>query len=138
MTIHRYEKRECPVCSAKNRVLVWDTTNAQVNPEAKAALLNGETNLYICRACGKCFLMDKPLLYHDMEIGYMAWHFHFSLVQSGKILEWIDPGGQARGIEDCPECDYAASIHYVFDMDELVRYIRFRDVLGDGTRRSQG
>ena len=27
------------------------------------------------------------------------------------------------------ECDYAASTHYVFDMDELVRYVMFRDVL---------
>jgi len=81
--------------------------------------------------------MDKPLLYHDMEIGYMAWYFPFSLVRSGKILEWIDPGGQARGIEDCSECDYAVSTHYVFDMDELVRYIKFRDVPAEELRRTQ-
>jgi len=36
------------------------------------------------------------------------------------------------------DCDYAASTHYVFDVDELVRYIKFRDVLGDGRRRTQG
>jgi len=94
MTIHRYEKMECPVCSAKNRVLVWDTINAQVNPEAKASLLNGETNLFICRACGKCFLMDKPLLYHDMEIGYMACYSFCASVRDGKILDWVDPDCQ--------------------------------------------
>jgi len=27
------------------------------------------------------------------------------------------------------ECDYAASTHYVFNMDELVRCIKFRDIL---------
>ena len=64
----------------------------------------------------------------------MAWYFPFLLVQSGKILDWIDPSGQTRGIEHYPECDYAASIHYVFDMDELVRYTKFRDVLA-GRRR---
>jgi hypothetical protein len=42
-----------------------------------------------------------------------------------------------RGL-DYPECDYAASIHLVFDMDELVRYVRFRDVLAEEMKRSQG
>jgi|GEM_PF-3649923 len=50
----------------------------------------------------------------------------------------IDPGGQMESIEVCPECDYAASIDYVFDMDELVRYIKFRDVLAEDMRRTPG
>ena len=82
--------------------------------------------------------MDRPLLYHDMEIGYMAWYFPFLLVQSGKILDRIDPGGQPMGIEQYPECNYASSIHYVFDMDELVRYVKFRDVLAEAVSRAQG
>ncbi len=138
MTIHRYTDIDCPDCGAKDEALLRDTINAQVSPEAKAALLNGETNLFVCRKCRKAFIMDRPLLYHDMEIGYMAWYFPFSLVQSGKILDWIDPGGQARGIGDCPGCDYASSIHYVFNMDELVRYIKFRDALAEKTRSTQG
>ncbi len=36
------------------------------------------------------------------------------------------------------QCAYAASTHHVFHMDELVRYIRFRDVLAEEMRRSQG
>ena len=129
MTLHRYKEIQCPDCSAKDEVLVWDTINAQVNPEAKAALLNGKTNLFVCPRCRRAFFLDRPLLYHDMQIGYMAWYFPFSLVQSGKILDWIDPVGQAKGLERNPECDYAASIHYIFDMDELVRYVVFRDAL---------
>jgi len=49
-----------------------------------------------------------------------------------------NPGGQIKGIELYPECDYAASIHYVFDMDEIVRYIRFREVLAEKGRCTQG
>ena len=69
-----------------------------------------------------------------MKIGYMAWYFPFSLVQSCKILDWIDPSGQLREIDHYPGCRYAASTHYVFDMEELVRYIVFRDVLVRGSR----
>ena len=49
-----------------------------------------------------------------------------------------DPGGQIKGIELYPECEYATAVHYVFDMDELVRYVRFRDVLAEEMRRRQG
>ena len=138
MTMHRYEEVDCPVCGAKAEGLAWDTINAQVSPEAKAALLKGETNLFTCSKCRKAFFLDRPLLYHDMQIGYMAWYFPFSLVQSGRILDWLDPGGQPKGIEHYPECDYAASTHYVFDMDELVRYVMFRDVLAAHTSGESG
>ena len=40
-----------------------------------------------------------------------------------------DPDGQIRGIELYPECEYATAVHYVFDMDGLVRYVRFRGFL---------
>ena len=50
----------------------------------------------------------------------------------------IDPSGQVRGIELYPECEYATDVHDVFDIDELVRYIKFRDVLAEELRRSQG
>jgi len=138
MTLHRYREIQCPECSAKDEVLVWDTINAQVNPEAKAALLNGKINMFTCPQCKKAFSLDRPLLYHDMQIGYMAWYFPFALVQSGKILNWIDPSGQLRGIENYPGCDYAPSTHYVFDMDELARYVKFPDVLAQEARRAEG
>ena len=136
MTVHKYKEIQCPDCSAKYEALIWDTINAQVSPEAKTALLNGKTNMFTCPQCKKAFLLDRPLLYHDMQIGYMAWYFPFAFVQSGKILDRIDPDGQAKGLEHNPECEYAASIHYIFDMDELVRYVRFRDVLAEEVRRA--
>ena len=49
----------------------------------------------------------------------------------GTILNSVKPDGQIKGIELYPQCEYATAVHYVFDMDELVRYIRFRDVLAE-------
>jgi ssDNA-binding Zn-finger/Zn-ribbon topoisomerase 1 len=138
MTIYRYEEIVCPDCGATNEVMVWSTINAQVSPEARKALLNGEINIVACCQCKNRILLGRPLLYHDMQIGYMAWYFPLSSVQDGTIFNSIDPSAQVRGIENYPECDYAASIHLVFDMDELVRYVRFRDVLAEEMKRSQG
>ena len=59
----------------------------------------------------------------------MAWYFPCASVGDGTILNRVKPDGQIKGIELYPECEYATAVHYVFDMDELVRYVRFRDVL---------
>ncbi len=72
MTMHEYEEINCPNCGTGNEVLVWSTINAQVSPQDKAALLNASINLSTCRQCKTEVLIDRPLLYHDMEIRYMA------------------------------------------------------------------
>jgi len=43
--------------------------------------------------------------------------------------------GRQEGSGATPGCDYAAGIQYVFSMDELVRYAKFRDVLAEEMRR---
>ena len=136
MTLHMYQEIDCPHCGAKDEVLVWSTINAQVSPEDKAALLNANINMLMCNQCKIKTFLDRPLLYHDMEIGYMAWYFPFASVRDGTILNSVDPDGHIKGIELYPECEYATAVHYVFDMDELVRYVRFRDVLAQEMRRA--
>ena len=59
-------------------------------------------------------------------------------VCDGTILNSVDPDGQIKDIALYPECEYATAVHYVFDMDELVRYVRFRDVMVGEMRRAQG
>ena len=66
----------------------------------------------------------------------MAWYFPFRSVHDGTIFNRVRPDGQIEGIELYPECKYATAVHYVFDMDELVRYVKFRDVLAEEQRRA--
>jgi hypothetical protein len=138
MTIKRHIEKNCPSCGASNRVLVWDSINAQVSPEAKVALLCGEINVFACQLCKKTFNVEKSLLYHDMENKFMVWYVPFAWVQSGEIFNAITPDGQINASEYFPGVDYAGSIHYVFDIDELVRYIKFRDIFAEKAGHTPG
>ena len=134
MTIKRYEEIDCPNCGASNNILIWDSINAQLNPEAKTALLCGEINVFACERCGNTARIEKGLLYHDMESKFMVWYFPFEWVQNGDIFDSVTPDGQPKGLE-CFSGGYSGSIQYVFDMNELVRYIKFRDVLAEKLRQ---
>jgi hypothetical protein len=138
MTIKKDIAVDCPNCGTSNLVLVWDTINAQVSPEAKTGLLRGEINVFRCRLCEEMITVKKPLLYNDMENKFMVWYFPFAWVENGKIFDAVTPDGQTKGTEYFPEMDLSGRIHHVFDMDELVRYIRFRDVLAEEVRHAAG
>lgn len=114
-------EEDCQNCGANNRILVWDSINAQVNPEAKTALLCGEINVFACQRCEKTFNIEKSLLYHDMENKFMVWYFPFAWVHDGEIFNTITPDGQIKGMQYFPGVVYAGSIHYVFDINELVK-----------------
>jgi hypothetical protein len=139
MTIKRDIEIDCPNCGTSNLALVWKTINRQVSPEAKIGLLRGEINVFRCRLCEEKITIGASLLYNDMENKFMVWYFPFADVMNGEIFNVITPGGQLKGVEYLPDDpDYARSVHYVFDMDELVRYIKFRDVLAEGMRHAAG
>jgi hypothetical protein len=55
----------CPACGADFAASVWLILDAQEEPEAVAALLNGELNLVACPACGQRGPAGAPLLFHD-------------------------------------------------------------------------
>jgi hypothetical protein len=139
MTIKREIEIDCPNCGVSNLILVWKTINAQVSPEAKTALLRGEINVFRCQLCERTFNVEASLLYNDMENRFMVWYFPFAQVMNGEIFNAITQDGQIKGVEYSPDDpDYACSIHYVFDMNELVRYIKFRDVLAEKMGRTPG
>jgi len=128
----------CPNCGASNRVLVWDTINAQLGEEAKSALLCGETNVFCCQRCQRTFNVETSLLYNDVENKFMLYYFPFALVRNGKIFDAITPGGPVKSRRYFPEAGYAGSIQYVFEMDGLVRYIQSRDALAEKMRHAPG
>lgn len=137
MTIKMEIEIDCSNCGTSNLTLVWKTINAQLSPEAKTALLRGEINVFRCHLCEEKSAIGASLLYNDMENKFMVWYFPFADVMNGEIFNSITPDGQLKGVEYFPDDpDYVHSIHYVFDMDELVRYIKFRDVLAEKMRRT--
>jgi hypothetical protein len=138
MTLKREIEVDCPNCGASNLIVVWKTINVQISPEGKAALLRGQINVFRCGVCDETLNVDASLVYNDMENKFMVWYFPFADVMNGGIFDAITPDGLVRGWEyDADDPDYVRNIHYVFDMGELVRYVRFRDVLAGELRRAR-
>ena len=55
----------CPECSERQTVIVWNSLNVSLNPEANQDLLNNRLNLLHCKKCGVESPLDISLLYHN-------------------------------------------------------------------------
>ncbi|QIB68981.1 hypothetical protein Ami103574_06435 [Aminipila butyrica] len=57
---------ECPECGHKQDFVRWQSILADIDPQLKEQVLNGELFVFHCNSCGKKFPITYPCLYHDM------------------------------------------------------------------------
>ncbi len=125
----------CPNCSQEQSVIVWESLNVTLNPEAKRDLLENRINTLVCSECGLESQLAAELLYHDMEKGFCALYFPFEAVDKGALFTKFNRHGDlvgcSGGFSDDREkpYDYMKDIHVVFNITELIRYVVFRDKL---------
>ena len=138
MSLERPVALDCPECGHGQTVIVWDSLNADVSPEARAELLEGRINVFLCTACGQRIMLSVPLLYHDMTRKFVVQFYPFEAVNDGAFLDRFDDEGRATTVlKACgvlaldPQglMGYMARPHLVFRMSELLRYVRFRERL---------
>jgi hypothetical protein len=125
-------KTKCPLCGNKVRVILYDTINATLSPKKREELLQGKINVVECPICKKTFKVSKPLLYHDMERNFMIWYYPFTCIKHRKFFDEFSADGHLddnAGLAKDEMPEYAKNVHYVFSMDEMVRYILFREKL---------
>ncbi len=132
MSIMRILEVECPRCGNKENVDLWDSINVQINPEAKEALLEGKLHQFHCSICDHKAGIEKKFLYHDMGKEFCVYFFPFPSTESDDFYDEFTADAQMdmsrTGVED-DSPDYFRNAHVVFSMDELVRYVIFRDNL---------
>jgi uncharacterized protein with PIN domain len=75
MSDYTNEIIKCPNCGNSIEGTLWNSINAQINPEARNALLHNRIHLFDCKVCKKKFRIDKSILYHDMARGFFVWYF---------------------------------------------------------------
>lgn len=65
------EQVKCPRCHNNTPMTIWNSINADLNPELKEKLLNRELYHWKCEICG--LELDVPFgtLYHDMKHKFM-------------------------------------------------------------------
>ena len=129
---------ECPECHNVQEVTVWDSLNSKLDPQAKEELIKGNINFFCCQKCGAEALIPVKLLYHDMERRFCVQYFPPERLDDESFFENFTKDGQLSSpYGDMPRLaamiekvsPYFESLHVVFSMEELIRYIVFRDKL---------
>ena len=140
MSSQREEEVDCPSCDHTQTVPVWDSVNVTIAPELKQRLFDGEINFFKCESCQYEAFISYPLLYHDMEQQFCVQFYPEEALDDEEFYDEFDINGKKKQDEFLEKFDksgqYILEAHIVFDLDELLKYVIFRDNLfkkyGDG------
>ena len=133
--MHQQETLQCPECGHEQETTIWTSLNVTLDPGARQQLFDGEINIFKCSQCDATALIDIPFHYHDMQREYYVQYVPFALLEDDDVFKDFGSDGfptmdalEGKGI---PADSYWHTIHVVFDMGELVRYVIFRDRLAE-------
>ena len=100
----------CPACKKPYNIQIWDSVNAQLNPEKKEEILSNTFYKTICPHCNEETDCVYDFLYHDMNKKYMI-----SMLQDypQDMLKEITKSGY--------------SLRKVDDINQLIEKIRIFD-----------
>jgi hypothetical protein len=121
-------KLSCPKCKNTQEVVVWESLNVSLDPELRNKLVCGEINIFRCESCNSKVLINSPLLYHDMKREYCVQYFPPKKIEDFEFYDGFTIDGKLSGL---PTDNYLVAPHIVFDFNEMIRYIQFRDKLFD-------
>jgi len=147
MSSHREELIACPKCGKEQTVTIWESIDADPDPEARAALFEAQVNRFDCPACDFDALVPLPLLYHDRKRQFVVQFFPFGWLDEPEFVSRFTADGRDRQVAEMFERAFKAKKlppgaepaepHVVFEMTELVRYVLFRERVFDA-RDAQG
>jgi predicted RNA-binding Zn-ribbon protein involved in translation (DUF1610 family) len=125
----------CPKCKEVSKVTIHKSINATAAPEARQALLDGKVNSFACPQCGQKGYLLISLFYHDMDRKFIVQYHPFPAVRNDDFLKEFDPVGHPKldsaklAQEIDKKLSYFRDMHVVFDLQEMCRYIIFRERL---------
>lgn len=67
MSQEHTETIKCPKCGAEGNFTIWESINADLNPELKEKILNEELFVWTCPGCGAQIFIPAGTVYHDMK-----------------------------------------------------------------------
>lgn len=134
MSIKNTHSVTCPNCNNSQETTIYSSVNISLDKEIKSKLYNGEINLFKCNECSHESYIPVPFLYHDMDRKFAAHYFPKTSMKDTNFLSKFDLNGKLKTDDlnvDFKIPEYMHNIHIVFDMNELLSYIIFREILFD-------
>lgn len=130
------EQINCPVCDALQGVMTWSAIDGATDPEARSQLFAGEINAFSCRACGYSGQILAPLLYSDSQRQFCVQYYPEEYLEDDEFLDSMSRPNAGSEIIALPaairaQSEYLVHPHIVFDLDEMLRFIAFRESIWD-------
>jgi hypothetical protein len=120
---------KCPQCGMDQQITMYRSINVTADPELKRALFEGHVNTFDCQACRAHVWMGRDsLLYHDMKKAIAVWYWPPTSLEDKDFLQQFKSDGKLKS----PGIKLKSAlkdVHIVFDWDEMLRYIVFRERL---------
>ncbi len=122
---------QCPKCGHQQETMIWKSVNVTHEPELKNKLFAAEINALDCSQCKNRTFVNTPLMYNDMRLKFCVQFYPADFVNDPNLMRQFRKDG-TLDFDDMQEltahsCEYLAKPHVVFSMNEMVRYIYFRD-----------
>jgi hypothetical protein len=96
---------QCPQCKGQQDEVLYDSIDVGKEPELRKQLIENRLNGVTCSSCGFKFRVDKNLLYHDSQAGWMIYwnpsdpeHPQEAVLQFNQVLRDLEsaaPSGQS-------------------------------------------
>jgi hypothetical protein len=131
MSMMEMHRLKCPKCGTEQDVTVCDSINVTADPSLREGLLAGAINVLSCTSCQHKAMIQTPLLYHDMKREFCVQYFPPQAIDNAGFIERFDPDGQPKldGVSPSFARTYLARPHVVFDLNEMITYVLFREKL---------
>lgn len=130
------EQINCPVCDALQTAITWSEIDAVDDPAARDALFTGDLNAFDCRECGYAGQIVTPLSYRDRLRRFCIQYYPQEMLDDDEWLATMATGTPVAELAALPavlreQSQYLLHPHVVFDLDEMLRFIVFREKLWD-------
>jgi hypothetical protein len=125
MTVIKTVTHDCPECGHTQGFLLHESLNVTLDPSLREKLFQGLINVFRCDGCDFTAFVDHPLLYHDMNLAFSVQYYPVSYLDDDEFFKIYRKDGSIffGSFTD----HYVTKPHLVFDIDEMLRYITFRE-----------
>jgi len=134
MSYNESIKVACPKCKLEQAMTIWNSINVSLDPELRTHLMESTINSFTCSECGGSCQLDTDLLYHDMECQFAVQYYPAQLLEDKDFFTQFNADSISKNDDlsitsttKAPR--YLYFPHIVFDLEEMKRYIVFREKL---------
>lgn len=122
----------CPQCGAITPTELVQGIVADTDDRLREVLFNGEINTFFCDSCGYEGFLEASILYIDIVRRFCVQYLPEETLSGVDYLADYSSDGTFLRELDLPVeglGEFLMEPHVVFDLDEVRRYITFRELL---------